>query len=424
MRRVRALPAATLAGALALTGCSTLATGTPAGAPPAGDAPPATADYGVTDTTITLGLLTDDDGPLAGLTPALLRGHRLWVKETNSAGGVCDRKIRLAIREDPTPEHFDELEPTVLGLLHLAGAPAESGVDQRLIATETTAAWLDPAAAPAANPYLLVPGATQDVQLVNGVASLIEHGALRDGEPLGVIRVEGQQDDDGGLRGVRHIAAEHHLALRETTVPVGATDLRPVVGGLAGQGARAIVLTTAPEQTGAAALANQQLNLNLPLLGTSAAFDPALLTGPAAPALGALTVATVAAPFGADLPAAQHVARLHEESGTGEPPDAAVTYGYAVGEVWGALLQRACGNDDLTRAGIQEAARQSTALSTDGLLGDLDFSQPGVPSTREGYLAVPDPAVPGGLRPVRPLWAAPDAESFRSGDQGDRPGEN
>jgi hypothetical protein len=88
-----------------------------------------------------------------------------------------------------------------------------------------------------------------------------------------------------------------------------------------------------------------------------------------------------------------------------------VPYGYAIGQIWGQLLKRACSNGDLSRSGIQEALRQSTII-TDKLVADLSFTKPGSPAAREVFAGVPDPAVPGGIRQVTPLFMAPDAKSY------------
>jgi hypothetical protein len=180
---------------------------------------------------------------------------------------------------------------------------------------------------------------------------------------------------------------------------------------------KAIALSTAPDQTASAVMANRRLRLNVPMIGNSAAFTPRLLFGPAAGALGNLSVVDSSVPFSAVAPGAEHVAGAYRQGGYLELPTSGVTYGYAIGKIWGQLLKRACTNGNMSRSGIQEALLQSTNITTDKLVGDLNFAKPGSPAAREVLVGVPDAAVLGGIREVKPLFMAPDAQSYVAAHQ-------
>ena len=130
-----------------------------------------------------------------------------------------------------------------------------------------------------------------------------------------------------------------------------------------------------------------------------------------------LTVVASSVPFSSDVPQAQQIAQAFQQGGFEGRPNSGVPYGYAIGEIWGELLQRACTNSDLTRAGIQEALRQSVDITTDKLVADLDFAEPGAPAAREVYVGVPDAVLPGGIRLVKPLFVAPEALSYAAPHQ-------
>ena len=153
------------------------------------------------------------------------------------------------------------------------------------------------------------------------------------------------------------------------------------------------------------------------MIGSSPAFTPQLLTGPAAPALSNLSVVASSVPFSAAVPKAQHVADAYRQAGYPEPPSSGVPYGYAIGTIWGQILKRACVNGDLNRPGIQEALHQFSTLSTDNLVADLSIEKSGSPATRQVYIGVPDPAVPGGIRQASPLFESPDAHSYVTAHQ-------
>ncbi|HEY6422391.1 MAG TPA: ABC transporter substrate-binding protein [Pseudonocardiaceae bacterium] len=257
-----------------------------------------------------------------------------------------------------------------------------------------------------------VPGATPDVEMINGLSYLMEQARFHDGDAVGHIWLDGEYGADA-LRGVQYFAQHHHLTVRGAKVTSAGSDMRDIVTSFAGAPrVKAIALTTTPEQTASAVVANQQLGLKVPMVGNNPVFAPELMTSPAAGALGNLTVVGSSVPFSSDVPAAQQVARACQQAGNKKLPNAAMPYGYAIGKIWGQLLRRACANDNMTRAGIQEALKQSTNITTDKLVANLDFAKPGAPAAREVYAGVPDPSVPGGIRQVKPLFVAPDAQTY------------
>ena len=97
MRRLLAFPAVALTSLLALVGCT-------AGGASRADTYPNSARLttgpGVTRADITLGALVDYSGPFAADGIAVLHGQQIWIKDINAAGGVCGRKIKLAIRDN------------------------------------------------------------------------------------------------------------------------------------------------------------------------------------------------------------------------------------------------------------------------------------------------------------------------------------
>jgi hypothetical protein len=264
---------------------------------------------------------------------------------------------------------------------------------------------------------VVIPGTTFDVEMINGLSYLMGQGKLVDGDTIGHIWVDGEYGANA-LRGTQYVAERHRLTVRDVKVAATDSDLRGVVAGFAGDPrVNAIALTTTPAQTAAAVEANQQLGLTMPMVANNPAFGPQLLDGPAAGVLGNLVVVASSVPFSSDVPQAQQVAQTFQQGGFEGLPNSGVPYGYAIGEIWGQLLQRACHNGDITRAGIQEALRQSTDITTGNLIADLDFAKPGAPAAREVYIGVPDAAVPGGIRQVTPLFMAPEARGYAAPHQ-------
>jgi ABC-type branched-subunit amino acid transport system substrate-binding protein len=431
MRRLLALPVLALASVLTLAGCTTGAARSGAHPKPGRHVISSTAHpkprkvitgTGVTRTDITLGALIDYAGPFADSAIAVLHGQEIWIKETNAAGGVCGRKIKLETRDDrgaagQAKAQYTSLEPTVLGFMQIQGSSAAATLSQSLIDNETTAVTLSNSSELLGNPYLIIPTSTYDLEMINGLAALMAQGKIHDGDTIGHIWLDGEYGANG-LRGVQYFARLHHLTLRATKVTAD-SNMRDVVTGFAAEPrVKAIALTTTPAQTASAAAINQELRLGVPMIGNSEAFTPQLLAGPAAPALGNLSVVSSSVPFSAAVPKAAHVASAYQQARYPELPSSGVPYGYAIASLWGQLLKRACTNGDLSRSGIQEALQQLNTISTDNLIADLSFAKPGFPATRQAYVGLPDPAVPGGIRQVSPLFESSEAHGYVAPRQG------
>jgi ABC-type branched-subunit amino acid transport system substrate-binding protein len=410
MPKTPVLPTVLLAGALALSGC-----GKGGGDDKKGDGDLAT-DVGVSSSEITLGVMTDNTGPFKNLGLGVVQGHKIWTDETNEDGGICGRKIKLEVRDhaykaDTAKVQFPELEPKVLGFMQVLGSPVNAALDSDLTSAKTTAVALSWSSEILDNPYIIIPGTTYDIEMINGLSYLLDEKLIKEGDTIGHIYIDGEYGANG-LRGAQYFADKHKLKIVTQKVTSTDTDMKAAVTKFKGEKVKAIALTTSPAQTASAAANNAGLKLDVPLVGNNPTFAPQLLDTPAKAALAKLYLVASSVPFGSDVPKAVDIAKKYKDSGATELPNAGVPYGYAIGSILGQLLEKACSNKDMTRDGIQKALQQSTSITTDNLVADLDFSSTGTPATREVYIAVPDEKVDGGLRQVKPLFASDDAKTY------------
>ena len=417
--RRHVVAAGALASALLLAACGSTADA-PAGGADAG-AGGLRTDTGVTDTTITLGVMGDNSGPFKNLGAGLNAGNQLWADDVNAAGGICNRQVELEIvdhgyKADTAKTLYPQLEPKVLGMLQLLGSPVLAALKQNLIDDKLTAAPASWSSEVLDNPYIMMIGTTYDLEIIDGLAYLQQQGLLADGDTIGHIYIDGEYGANG-LRGSQYYATQHNLTVREAKITSTDSDLTNIVTGFRGEGVKVIVLTTTPTQTASAMSANQALGLNVPVLGNNPVFDPALLQSPAAGALGNLYVAASVAPYSAKTPKAVEVAGKYAQRFPESPKNAGVPYGYAEGLVWQAVLEKACETGDMTRDGVQTALQSLTSVSTEDLVEDLDYSSPGSPPTRSVYIAKVDPSAEGGLTEVAPLFTAPEAEGYKAPHQ-------
>ncbi|MEV6878197.1 ABC transporter substrate-binding protein [Amycolatopsis sp. NPDC051128] len=404
--------AAALAAVLALGACSTKANDSGSSG---SDSSGVKTGKGVTATEVTLGVMTDKSGVFKNLGLGVTQGNELWAKDFNAAGGVCGRQVKLeevdhGYKADTAKTLYPQIEPKVLGFVQLLGSPVVAALKQNLATDKAVAAPASWSSELLDNPYVMIVGTTYDLEIIDGLSYLQEQGLIKDGDTIGHVYIDGEYGKNG-LRGSQFYAKKHSLTVKEVKITSTDSDLTNVVTGLKGAGVKAIVLTTTPAQTGSAVSTNKALGLNVPVLGNNPTFDPALLKSPAAGALDKLTVVASSVPFSADLPKAKDVAAKYKAAYK-ETPNGGVPYGYAVGEVWGAVLKKACDNKDITRDGIAAALKQTTSASTDDLVAALDFSKPGTPATRQVYAATPDATAEGGVRYVKPLFEAPEAKEY------------
>lgn len=417
MRRAVTLPALALATALVLTGCSSKAGDDGGG----GGAGGVRTGPGVAEDTITLGSFTDLSGPFKALGESTNAGHELWRADANAAGGICGRQIEFTVVDhgysaDTAVVKYPQIAPNIAGFIQLLGSPINAAIDPKITEDEITAVALSWSSQILDTPYVIIPGTTYDVEMINGLAYLMREGKLADGDTVGHIYIDGEYGENG-LRGAQYFADQHNINLRPVKVTSRDTDMSDIVTSLRGAGAKAIAVTTTPAQTRSVLNTAQGLRYDVPVIGNNPVFDPTVLDLPA-PALDNLFVVASSTTFASDVPKAQQIAEAYNAAYPDTPPNYGVPYGYAIGLIWQQILEKACANGDLTRSGIQAAFRQSNSITTENLVAELDFSDPGAPATRQVYISTPDASLPGGQRAVTELFSAPEAQSYVAPHQG------
>lgn len=415
MTRIPRLSGVLLAGALVLTGCG--------GGDDGSTADLASADGvktgpGVTADAIDLGVMTDLSGPFKDLSTTLQAGHEMWADEVNAAGGICGRRINIetldhGYKADNATVQFTDLEPKVAGFLELLGSSVISALTTDINDKQVTTLAVSWSSELLDQPYIVIVGTTYDLEVINGLDWMLATGKLAKGDTIGHIWIEGEYGANG-LAGSKYFAQQNGLKLVDAKVTSLDTDVQSIVTKFKGQGVKAIVLSTTPPQTASAAANSAGLGLNVPLIGNSVSFAPALLDTPAAPALSRLFVVASAVPYDSPVAKAKELAKQFEAARTGLKPTFAVQYGYAQGLIWQQILTKACAAKDLSRAGIHAAPNSSSKITTDKLVSKLDFSKPGSPSSRDVYIAQVDKSVPGGLKQVQALKQFPDAKTYKA----------
>jgi ABC-type branched-subunit amino acid transport system substrate-binding protein len=375
---------------------------------------------GVTANTITLGVLTDMSGPFAPIGKQLVQIGELVRTDINNSGGICGRKLEFQVQDhgynvQKAVTLYKSMEPNSLAFLQILGAPVNAALEEEVKRAKVLTLPATFAQALLANPYVVLPGATYDLELVNGVSYLAEQGKIAKGDAIGHIYQEGEYGASA-LAGSKYAAEKLGLRLVQRQVKATEEDMAGYVTSLKAEGVKAVLLTSSPKQTASVAAVAKSIGLEVPLVGNNPAFTQSLLDTPAGPALRAnfLWSSTVA-PLSADRPGPKAALALYTKGYPNEKPSSSVASGYGGAMVFIEILRKACQNKDLTREGMETAFRQLGQVDTGGVYPPLDFSKPGKPSSRSSGIGQPDPAQTGGLKELRAPFVSDLAKDYPAG---------
>ena len=374
-------------------------------------------DYGVTDKDITLGALTDQSGVFKAQGLAYTAANQIWADEVSAKGGICGRQIKINVQDtayqaDKAVTLYASIKDKVAGIVQVAGSPALAAIKQSIVSDHMLSV---PAAWASTNldvPEVFMVGATYDIEIINGLAYLQDNGLIKDGDKIGHLYIDSEYGNSAAL-GSEAYAKKHNQTIVPAKVTSTDVDMTPAITQFKSVGVKAVVVTTTPAQTGSAvtSMAAQGMG-DLPVLGNNPSFSPPILGTPAKDALGNYYRAVSWAPYSADKPTVQAMAKAYEAKHTDLPSDS-VVFGYASGLAFQSVLEAACKAKDLTRAGIVKAAK-AVKVDMKGLTGPLDFSDPGQPSTRSTYIEQADPNAKGGLKIVQELTESTEAKSYKT----------
>ena len=409
----RAIVVGAVALTLALGACSTKGGNSGAAKEGAGGVK---TDFGVTDDTFSLGVLVDESGAFKVTGLAQAEGNQLWADDVNAAGGICGRKIKLDIRDDgyladKAIPLYASMKDNIAGMVQLLGSPIVAALKSQIESDNMLSVPTSWATGNLASPAILQVGATYAIEMINAMAYVQKQGLIKDGDKLGIIYITGEYGGDG-LLGAEHYTSEHNQTLVKVQIAGTDSDMSAAVTQLKGEGVTAALVTTTPVQTGSVAtqMAAQGIG-DRPIVGVNPTFTPTLLHTPAKDALGNFYRGHFVAPMSADIPIVKKIAKEFSAKYT-DPIQDGVNIGYVSGLAYQSVLEQACKDKDLTRAGIMKSARK-VKVNTQGLTAPLDYSNEGQPATRATYVEQVDPNVAGGVKIVGDLSASKEAKSMK-----------
>lgn len=420
-KRLIAGVAATAAATLLLAGCSS--SNDNGGDDNGGGGETVATDYGVTDTTITLGVLTDVSNIYTATATPMVSGMQIYADEVNDGGGICGRELVLDVQDHSSDsalatQLFQGMEENVLGFASILGSPQQDALKEFVTNAEITAVIAGWSSTALDNPYYVIAGSTYPIEVINGLSWLEDEGMIAPGDTIGYINVPGPFGADARAGG-QYFADENGYTLNGIEITGKETDLAAQVDQLKAAGVTAVFVSTGPGSYNQAATAMKAAGLNVPLMTNTPGFAGFQIAADAPAADFILEngyIATSLLPFGdASSPTAVAVAEMFDLDYASDKnaQDANVNYGYAQAAIFGQALEAGCAAGDLTRAGIQTALGTLSQVDT-GVLVPLDFSDRAKsPSTETNILQPSDTAAGSAVLVASPGTSA-TAEAFQN----------
>jgi ABC-type branched-subunit amino acid transport system substrate-binding protein len=377
----------------AASGCSTKAPESSGGG--GGAAADVQTDVGVEGTTIKLGVLTDLTGVFAALGKDITNANELFWKENK----VCDTyDVTLDVQDTGyVPQQgvqlYSGMKDSILAMQQTIGSPINTALAPEYEADQIVnfpSAWSKTLTE---IPGTGVVGATYDVEIANGYDYLFKEGLLKEGDTVGHIYFEGEYGANG-LAGTKAVAEQKGLNVVEAQIKSSDQDMSAQITQFQAAGVNLIALTVAPGQLASVAAVAEAQGLDVPILGSNPVFAPGPLQGPAAGWLKShLYVASPVSSFDAN----PDLLKKYEAAYPDATPSLGVVVGTGMSEIMKQVLDSACDNGDLTRAGVVSAFNDLKKVDTGGLVVPIRGYELGKSPSLESFVLQPAD-VPGGAK--------------------------
>lgn len=397
---------------LAVTACSTKAA---SGSTEAADG--LKTGPGVTQDSITLGVLTDLSGPFSPVSKQELAGAQLYWDARNAEGGVCERKIKLDVQNHGfSPQDaaslYTGMRESVAGIQQSIGSPTTAAILDAIKADSMVTIASSYASQLLSNPAMAVPGTPYDIEAINGIDYLMRERGLSATTPFGVAYFQGEYGE-AIKRGAEAAAKEWNLDLAvNQQVASDTTDMSSLLAVLKAKDVHHVALGTASAQLVSLASLARAANYELTILVTNI-LSPDALSGDARAALETSVVLTSnSAAYSTPNTAASKVQQAYEAANPDVPPTSFVNLGFVTATIYDRILQQACEHQDLTHEGLLSAFRALPPVEMPGVHVTLDFSQPGKPASRQTFVLAPDGSAKGGTKALEGPFTSTLAETY------------
>jgi len=362
--------------------------------------------------TITIGEISALSGPAESVGIPVHDGLETYLKWFNDNGGVDGWKIKLDARDSAynpqkTVQLFNELKDNVT-LLNSFGTPTTAAIrplidEQKLVTGGAGIDWSD-------DPQLALLG----TPYAPAVADLVTYVATEKAGKDSKYGIFYQNDAFGqaNLAGYESAAKTLDLnSVSEVNYKPGDTDFSAQAAKLKASGADYVVIGAISPNAASLIGTAGSLGYEPTWLFAAPLFDPVLITddGTAtgkktavAPLIvGHSYASTYTTPYDASSPAPgfADVEAAHKKFRPKTPINANFTYGWSLGKIYTAIVEKAIADGDLSREGILKAKQSLGEVDLAGLASNPTYGTASAePPSRAVDVAVVDDTAPGFLR--------------------------
>lgn len=365
-------------------------------------------DIGVTEDTITVGLLADLTGIFSPLVQDIVVAQEVYWDLVNENGGIGGKTVELNIVDtnynvDQHRTQYEAIREEVAIISQSTGSPHTAGVIDLMLEDDIVAiplswysGWQDPAFDQSAALELGTNYCFEGMNVVEFMSGMFEeeNGAA---PTWAVISFPGEYGQDGAF-GAKHAITELGLELvydgEGLVTPPGDDVDTAVITGIVGAAPDIVFATVNPGNMGQIMGGAAQSGFTGLWTGSVPSYDFRMLDSPVAP----LVDAAYFQPgynvlWGTDVPGMADLVDAMLAARPDVRPSDAFVIGWLEAKMTEEILRVAAESGDMTRAGIKAAALSIEGFGFDGLLPDQSYSPPDDPnaySTREIAMFDPD----------------------------------
>lgn len=371
--------------------------------------------------TITIGVLTPLQGPVAASARPLTAGNEVYFDYVNEElGGIGGRyPVRLLLEDTSYDEStavtkYQKVKDDVVLFGQVYGTPIVNALSPLLARDGVVASPASLDATWVSNPNLLPVGAPYQVQFANAAEYYLTEGGGA-GSTICFAGLAGSYGD-AGLAGVE--LAGRHLDFSVASVARynrGDKEFTAQISQLDRDGCDAVFLNALPTDTGLILSQADQAGFTPRWIAQSPSWSPDLLASDALPVLvERLWVVNEGAEWGdRSIPGEADLLDRLARYKPGIEPDHTITFGYVQAWAVAQVLEHAVAEGDLSREGIARALEEVDVLSFDGLSGDYVYGPPAQRvAPRESTLFRINPDKPLGLEAVKTNFATDTARAL------------
>ncbi|HEX2154012.1 MAG TPA: ABC transporter substrate-binding protein [Acidimicrobiia bacterium] len=367
-----------------------------------------TTDVGVTEDTITVGLIADLTGIFAPLVQDIVAAQEVYWDIVNENGGIAGRTVETLVVDnayDPDQHRtqYEAIRNEVAIISQSTGSPHTSGVIDLMVEDDIVAlplswysGWADPAFDQGA---ALEQQTNYCIEAMNVVEYVSQQLEEENGEPptWAVVSFPGEYGQDGAF-GAKHAIEELGLELvfdgEGLVTPDPADPETEIITGITQNAPDAVFATVNPSNLGVLMGGAAQAGYTGTWTGSVPSYDFRMLDSPVAPVVDSSYVQPgYNVLWNTDVPGMQPLVDAMLAARPDLRPSDAFVLGWLEAVTVERILRDAAESGDMTRAGIKAAALALEGLSFDGLAPDQSYSPPDSPNefiTREIAIFDPD----------------------------------